>query len=224
MIRILDKETTMNRWLWVGALSGLLASQAVLADEAPGVKANSGPETAFTPARLAEQRLARQSEIDYYTNRYDGGKLQAFSRDCPAPVLPELSKTNAEIQQVSAQIQAWVNCYNAFAKSYSELGSALRVIPKDLMNIMNEAEVNQAIALIDKTLENISLNAKAIAAKANAEASAWKRETQSYVLNKNAQDRGMTVAEYEIYLRTQQEQMNANISRPSNDRSTATKK
>lgn len=214
----------MNRWLWVGPLLGLLTSQAALADEAPGVKAGSAPETAFAPARLAEQRLARQSEIDYYTNRYDGGKLQSFSRDCPAPKLPELSKTNAEIQQVSAQIQAWVNCYNAFAKSYSELGSALRVIPKDLMDIMSEAEVKQAIALIDKTLEALSMNAKTIAAKANADADAWKRATQSYVVGKNAQERGMSVAEYEIYLRQQQEQMNLNIARPVNDRSTSGKR
>ena len=186
--------------------------------------AQAGNTKAQMSLAIMKARVDRKSEIESYTLRFDGGNFQLARNGCVRPGIPAVSKTNAEINQVTGELQLWVDCYNKFAQHLAAATPATKVIPKDLFDIMSDEDIARALPLIDKVIGDIAQNAKTIALRVNEESAAWKRETEAYVAKANADKTGMSLAEYADYERSRMNQVQSNASRPINDRQVGTKK
>lgn len=166
--------------------------------------AQAGGQKAQQSLVVMRARVTRRDEIAYFTTRFDGAKLKFSNSGCVQPAVPAVSKTNAEINQVSGSIEQWSECYNQYV---SRLRAALPVtsaIPKDLMDIMSDDDLAHATVLMDKSLLTNAEEAKQIAARVSADIEGWKRETESFVAVANAKKSGMSPAEYELFQASRQ--------------------
>jgi len=166
--------------------------------------AQAGSQRAQQSLVVMRARVSRRDEIAYYTTRFDGAKFKFSNSGCVQPIVPVVSKTNAEINQVSGSIERWSECYNQYVSRLRAALPATSAIPRDLMDIMSDDDLARATALIDKSLLANADEAKQIAARVSAEIEAWKRETESFVTAANAKKSGMTPAEYELFQASRQ--------------------
>ncbi len=166
--------------------------------------AQAGSQKAQQSLVVMRARVTRRDEIANYTTRFDGAKLKFSNSGCVQPAVPAVSKTNAEINQVSGSIERWSECYNQYVSRLRAALPATSVIPKDLMDIMSDDDLARATARIDKSLLANADEAKQIAARVNADIEAWKRETEGFVTATNAKESGMTPAEYELFQASRQ--------------------
>ena len=162
--------------------------------------AQAGDKKALAALAVMKARVARKQEIEYYTLRFDGGDLRFNEFGCVRPKVPEVSRASDEIQRVTADIQRFADCYNSFARRMTAASPALKLVPKDLLDIMSDEDIARAKALMDKTLNDITRDVSATVASVNAQTAAWKTATQAWVAQVN-KGKGMTVDEWDAWQR-----------------------
>lgn len=128
-----------------------------------------------------KRRETHGDEIAYWTTRYQGEDMVGGQFDCKRPELPTLSKTKAEIKDVSAQIDAWHACYNRFVANMNDALPPGKRIPPDTLGMMTPAEVAQAQRHLDQVYARLIKQAKLDAAGFTAQEAAWRKATETYV-------------------------------------------
>jgi hypothetical protein len=159
--------------------------------------AQSGDAKAQGSLAVMRARVARKDDIAYYTTRFDGGELQFSKARCVRPVVPAVSKSNEDIRRVSADVRQWVDCYNGYARKLSAAQPPLKLVPKDILDIMSDDDVAHAQALMDKTLAAQADDARKLALQVNTETEAWHAATEAYVKEANNGKGGMSLAEWD---------------------------
>lgn len=143
--------------------------------------ADGGQKKAQQFHAVIQERNAKAAEINYYTTAFDGRDVQLSKFNCAQPIIPAVSKTRQEINAVTASVDAWQACYNRFVASYNAALPAGSAIPKNISALMNDVEMAQAVALMDKKYNAISDEANTIAININQKQRAWKAETEAFI-------------------------------------------
>lgn len=167
-------------WYGEGVAVDRARADALFAQAAAG--GNTAAASAIT---LTPRRAQRSADIAYWTAKYDGADLRAGKFDCAAPAIPAVSKDNKEINKMAAAINAWNECYKGFIGNIADASPAGKRIPADVLELMTEAEVQQAIVHLDKVYAATLADAKGKALPFLAQRDAWQQATIGYVTESN---------------------------------------
>jgi hypothetical protein len=147
--------------------------------------AAKGNAVAIASLDVMKQRVARRADIEYWTSKYDGADLRSGDYRCPAPRFPAVSKTNDEIDRVSANLKNWQDCYNRFVIHLNEAAPLTKQIPADLAKLMNKQEMEKAAAYLEQVHANVAESARVNSRLVLADFAAWRDATEAWVKQHN---------------------------------------
>lgn len=132
-----------------------------------------GHKDAEESLQTMQQRRARKQDIAYYVSGYKGDGLSLQSHKCVDPVFPDNSRTKSKIKEVQAQMDAWMTCYQGFAKDLQAALPSGKVIPADVAKLMSLNELKQARANMDQVYAQFDAEARQQGSKLLAAHEAW---------------------------------------------------
>jgi TPR repeat protein len=157
--------------------------------------AAKGNAVAIASLDVMKQRAARRADIDYWVSKYDGSDLRSGEYRCAAPRIPAVSKLNDEIDRVSNSVKVWQDCYNRFVNHLNEVAPLTKLIPQDIVKLMNKQEMEQATAHLAQVQDNVAEDAKVSSRLVLADFAAWRDATEAYVAQHNEIVKGAPSAE-----------------------------
>lgn len=167
-------------WYGEGVAVDRARADALFAQAAAG-----GIPAAAEAATLSARRARRSADIAHWTAGYDGADLRTGKFDCAAPAIPAVSRDNQEISKTVAAINAWNDCYRGFIGNIADASPAGKRIPAEVLELMTEAEVQQAVVHLDKVYAAALAEAKGKALPFLARRDAWRQATIGYVTESN---------------------------------------
>ncbi|WP_207393388.1 tetratricopeptide repeat protein [Duganella aceris] len=185
---------------WYGA--GVPADSAK-ADEWFHKADQAGYPEAKAALALTPKRQARQAEIDFYVQRYEGADVALSNFGCAKPEIPATSQTAQQIKSVSDRVDGWMSCYDGFLKNLANQLPAGKAIPDELANLMTDAEMQQATLRMDKAYAAVNASGKQQADQILAAREAWRVKTDDDVKTSAARAKQMIA---------DQERIGANLS------------
>ncbi|WP_423681310.1 tetratricopeptide repeat protein [Undibacterium sp. WLHG33] len=147
--------------------------------------AAQGNQKAQGFVNLIAKRNLKKSQIQYFTDQFDGGDVKFERFNCVQPSIPDVSKTNDDIKRVTNEVKSWLECYNRFVDNVNLVLPAGKAIPKDIEEIMTDEEMTKAVHLMDTTYAHISTEAKKVTDTILEKQASWKKLTESYVISNN---------------------------------------
>lgn len=156
----------------------------------PGAKAKTAakvPAAAHMPASALPAgdqptvRAKRQADIDYWLKTYDGSEFISGEYRCPPPRFPSVSKDNAEIDRVSANMEVWQACYNNAVKHFNGMPSLINLVPTDIVTLLAPDEKKQMEERMQLVRSNVNETMKVSADLVLADFSAWRSATNAWV-------------------------------------------
>lgn len=143
--------------------------------------AAKGNKTAVASLEMMKKRELRKADIAYWMSGYDGAELTAGQYRCPIPRIPAMSKINEEIAAVAAKVNAWQECYNGFVTNINAVAPLVKLIPKDIYDLMTKEEVEKATTHLDGVYTRIVEGARVGAKLLLADYAVWRDATDAYV-------------------------------------------
>lgn len=131
--------------------------------------------TVLSSNALAEEpsrRLARQAEIEYYTNHYDGADIALARFECQQPYIP-MRPATAGRAAVAQALAAWRACYDRFLANYNAALPVGKSIPADLADLMTDDEMSAAQTLMSQVFVQVADDAKRQADAVTVAEAAW---------------------------------------------------
>lgn len=147
--------------------------------------AATGHHDAIEDLAALKARETRGADITYWTTGYKGEDLTSGQFNCPAPAIPKVSTTNADIKAVSAAISKWEACYNGFVANINSAMPPGKRIPDEVASMMTPHEMDAARAHLNQVYGGLIANAQATAGTITAQRDAWRRATEQYVVAQN---------------------------------------
>jgi len=147
--------------------------------------AASGHGGAKESLAVLKERERRAGDLAYWTG-YKGDDLVTGKYACPMPKIPQVSKTNEEINRVSTEIAQWETCYNDFVAGVNQAPPGVKRIPADIVKLMSPHEAEQAASRIDDVTVAVISRRQAEALNFTSERDAWYTATQTFVANANS--------------------------------------
>jgi len=138
-----------------------------------------------SPATL-KQREERAADLAYWTGGYKGEDLVAGKYACPMPKIPVVSKDNAEIGRVQAEIAQWEACYNDFVANVNQAPKGEKRIPADVLKLMSPRETEQAVGHVNDAMSGVIARRRNELLAFNGERDAWYAATEKFVNEANA--------------------------------------
>ena len=139
-----------------------------------------GNKDAAASLEAIKQRAAHKADIAHFVSAYDGADFKLEKFGCVKPVIPEVSKSQADIKAVSGGVTSWLACYDGFAKNLNSALPAGKAIPADIAKIMSVTELRTASSAMDKVYAGIGTDARAQAVQLIAANDAWLKRTKEY--------------------------------------------
>ena len=155
---------------------------------------------------ILRERETRAADIAYWTTSYKGEDLVSGKYNCPAPVIPELSRTTAEIKATSDAYAKWQACYNGFVADINGPMAPGRRIPADIAKLMTPRETEQAAVRLNDVYSSVINASQDTATRVVTQYSNWQGATERIVAIDNQARR----LEYDVLKRQAEE---ANIQR-----------
>jgi TPR repeat protein len=143
--------------------------------------AAKGNKTAVAALEMMKQRELRKEDIAYWMSKYDGSDFKAGKYRCPAPRIPPMSKINDDIAAVSAKVQTWQTCYNAFVENINASTPFTKLIPKDVADLMTKEEAAKSKEYLDSVQARIIEEARVASKLLLADYAVWRDATDAYV-------------------------------------------
>jgi TPR repeat protein len=147
--------------------------------------AAAGNPEASAARLLTGKRAQRAADIAHWTSGYDGADLTAGKYNCAAPTIPEVSKTNSEINATKDAVTAWRACREGFAKNMNSVLPPGKAIPPAVAEVMSEPETQQAKMHLDKVYAAVLNKVKASDAPVLAQREKWEAATVAFVSEQN---------------------------------------
>ena len=175
-----EAQLRLGEMYWFGD-----ATPADLAQARSWLERSAKAGNADAAASLAslKRRETHGDEIVYWTTSYTGEDMVSGKYDCKRPALPAVSRTRAEIEAVSAQINAWHVCYNGFVANLNDALPPGKRIPAETLDMMTPAEGAMAQRHLDRVYAGLIDKARQDASRFNADETAWHKATESYVMS-----------------------------------------
>ncbi|WP_426109965.1 tetratricopeptide repeat protein [Massilia sp. PWRC2] len=146
--------------------------------------AASGDKEAAAALEVMRQRVLRQTDIAFWTDRYDGEELRSGKFKCSAPRIPAISKDNPDIDAVLARVKLWQDCYNGLVGKLNGATFASEV-PADLGKLMKQEEIDKVNARLEKIHTRLAEDARISSQIILADIAAWRSATDSWVKEHN---------------------------------------
>ena len=143
--------------------------------------AAKGNKTAIAALEMMRQREVRRADIEYWVSRYDGAELRSGQYRCPIPRVPAMSKQNDEIAAISAKVNAWQACYNAFVENINASAPLTKKIPKDITDLMTKDEMTASTKHLEEVYKRIVEDARVESKLFLADFNVWRDATDAYV-------------------------------------------
>jgi uncharacterized protein len=143
--------------------------------------AAKGNKTAVASLEMMKKRELRKADIAYWMSGYNGAELTSGKYRCPIPRIPAMSKINDEIAAVAAKVNAWQECYNDFVTNLNAVAPLVKLIPKDIFDLMTKEEVATATAHLEGVYTGIAEGARVSAKLLLADYAVWRDATDAYV-------------------------------------------
>lgn len=147
--------------------------------------AAKGNKTSIAALEMMRQRQVRKDDIAYWLSGYDGADLKTGKYRCATPRVPAMSKVNEEIAAVSAKVQAWQSCYNAFVENINAATPLTKRIPKDVFDLMTKDEMAKATTYLDGVQAQVIEEARVASKLLLADYAVWRDATDAYVAQHN---------------------------------------
>lgn len=147
--------------------------------------AAKGNKTAIAALDMMKRRDERKDDMQYWISKYDGAELKSGEFRCPAPRIPQMSKQNEEIVSVTAKVEAWQDCYNAFVRNLNASSPLTKKIPKDIADLLTKDEAEQARVHLEEVYARLAEDARVSAKLLLADFGAWRDATDAYVNEHN---------------------------------------
>lgn len=147
--------------------------------------AAKGNRTAVAALEMMQQRQARAADIALWTSQYDGSEFKSGKYRCPAPRFPDVSKYNEDIQAISARMEKWQDCYNDAVRNLNAKAPLVKLIPKDVADLMTREEVEQAASHLKEVYERLAEDMRVSSKLVLADFGAWRDATDKYVAEHN---------------------------------------
>ncbi len=124
-------------------------------------------------------RAAHKADIASYVN-YTGTERSLEKAGCVKPIIPELSKTRAEIKGVDAAVRLWRSCYDGFAAKLDSQRPPGSAIPAEIAKLMSLDELQRARSAMDKAYAALAADASEQAKELLAANDAWFVNSEKY--------------------------------------------
>jgi TPR repeat protein len=147
--------------------------------------AAKGNRTAVAALEMMKQREVRKADLEYWMSKYDGADLKSGQYRCPVPRVPAISKQNEEIAALSAKVEAWNTCYNAFVENLNAAKPLTKRIPKDVADLLTKDESAKATAHLEKVYADLVEEARVSSKLFLADFTVWRDATDAYVTENN---------------------------------------
>ena len=147
--------------------------------------AAGGNKEAVAALSTMRARGARANEIGYWASSYNGAKLTEGQYSCKEPEFPAVSQENESIKDLTRQYSQWSTCYRGQVEHLRAASTPAKVIPADILALMNQQELDQASAHIDAVNARIAKDTGARAEAVMASYDRWKMATEAYVQQQN---------------------------------------
>jgi hypothetical protein len=157
--------------------------------------AAKGNKVAIASLDVMAQRGTRRADIDYWITKYDGAELRSGQYRCPAPRFPAVSKLNEDIDRVSDKMKAWQDCHNNAIEHLNSVSPLVKLVPADIVKLMNKDEMERAKARLEQVHANVSEDLRVNSRLVLADFSAWRSATEAYVKEHNEIVRSLPSAE-----------------------------
>lgn len=168
-------------WYGDGTAVDLAKSQAWLQKAAA-----SGHGGAKETLATLKQREERAADLAYWTSGYKGEDLVAGKYACPLPKIPAVSKDNADISRVQAEIAQWETCYNDFVAHVNQAPKGDQRLPADVIKLMSPREAEQAAVHVNDAIAGVIGRRRNELLAFNGERDAWYAATEKFVNEANA--------------------------------------
>ncbi len=178
-----EAQFRLGEMYWYGDGTAVdMAKSRTWLEKAAGSGHNGAKET----LAVLQKREQRAADIAWWTSGYKGDDLMTGKYACPMPTIPAVSKTNAEIKAVSADIAKWEGCYNDFVAGVNQLPPPNQRVPAELVQLMSPREAEQAFAHVDDATVSVVTRRQNEALNFTAERDAWHKATNAFVLAANS--------------------------------------
>lgn len=203
-----EAQFRLGQMIWYGEGTPADPARARTLFQQSAAAGNAGAKSAL---QLMQQRETRGSDIAYWTEQYDGADLKAAAA-CGTPLIPEVSKTNADIAATFKSMAEWRNCYNGFTQKMDAVMPLGSAIPKDVAAMMSEQEYNKALSRLNNIYADL-IDLHGPQAQANIDKfDLWLRSTEKYAVDHNTEMKGR-----ELVMRDQIEMMKQQYARIGRD-------
>jgi TPR repeat protein len=152
----------------------------------------NGHKDAAASLETIGQRNARKADIARYVSGFDIADLRLAKFGCTTPVLPEVSKTQAEVKAADAAIKDWRACYERFGAHLAAQMPAGKAIAPDIAKLMSLVELERARATMDKAYAAAADNASREALAFTGATDAWYSRTKQYAIAQEKMERDET--------------------------------
>jgi len=110
--------------------------------------ANQGHAKAQQYTALFAERAKRQTEITFYTQQFDGGKLKWTEKVCERPIVSSMLPSAREYKSLIDKVNANLACYNNYVASLKQSLSNEDYLHADLRHLLRKDEIEQTKQLV----------------------------------------------------------------------------
>lgn len=174
-----DAQQSLGEMYWYG--DGVKPDQQK-AEYYFNLAATAGNARAKGFQKLIATRKEKQAEIQFYTQNYRGDDLRLT---CKAPEIPGSSSNRKEIKAVAEELNGWHACFNSFVEHYNASLPPGSKIPKQIADLFNDQEAEQAQQLMTRVYSEVSEQAAKSAEIVKGKEESWRKATETYLVTRN---------------------------------------
>lgn len=171
--------------LMVGEMYGFgegVTEDPVIAERWISKAQANGHKGAAESLNTLKQRGLRKQDIAFYVSGYQGDDVRLANYGCVKPAFPQESRTQNDIRQVKAAMDAWEDCYDRFGQGLVAAQPAGRAIPQDVAKLMSLSELQQAQTNMDKIYAAVAMDGDREARDVLAAYDKWVNSTKEWTM------------------------------------------
>lgn len=201
-----EAQFAAGEMLWLGEGEKANPEAAItLLSQAAG----QGHMKAQKYVELFAQRAQHQTELNYLTQNFDGGKLKWTEQTCERPTLSSTRPATKEYTGIIDKLNANLTCYNSYVASLKQSLASENYLSADLRRLMRADEIEQSKQLVQNVYYEMGVqamrNSEQMLAEFDNKNQLWRADISNQVMRNEIIKREMEQAHFARMLRPQVE-------------------
>ena len=121
--------------------------------------ANQGHIKAQQYVALFAERAKRQTEVTFYTQQFDGGKMKWTEKICERPIVSSMLPSAKEYKSLIDKVNANLTCYNNYVASLKQSLTNEDYLHADLRHLLRKDEIEQTKQLVQNIYFDMGVQA-----------------------------------------------------------------